>query len=66
MCHLARCGDSECLVELALRVLVGELTEEAATAFVKAKSSSRDDTETLHDGAWATKACIRDGVVLAS
>jgi len=53
-------------VELAIRVLVDELTEEAATAFVKAKSSSRDDTETLHDGAWATKACIRDGVVLAS
>jgi len=48
MCHLACCGDSECLVELAIRVLVGELTEEAATAFVKAKSSSKEDTVSRH------------------
>ena len=44
MCHLARCGDSECLMELAMRVLAGELTEEAVTAFVKTKCSSKDDT----------------------
>ncbi len=41
MCRIARCRDSECPVELAMRVLMREMIEGAAIATVKASRAPK-------------------------